>query len=63
MYGWVLSLGAGVASCSEVFRREEIDGAALMLLEEDHLVKSLEIKLGPAVKIVAALKALKRSTR
>ncbi|XP_067946575.1 polyhomeotic-like protein 2 [Watersipora subatra] len=33
------------------FEEQEIDGRALLLLNEDHLLNALDIKLGPAVKI------------
>ncbi|KAG7265283.1 hypothetical protein CRUP_005261 [Coryphaenoides rupestris] len=48
--------------CSEVaegFRMQEIDGQALLLLTEDHLMTSMNIKLGPALKICAHINALK----
>ncbi|KAJ3611023.1 hypothetical protein NHX12_021039 [Muraenolepis orangiensis] len=48
--------------CSEVaegFRLQEIDGQALLLLTEDHLMTSMNIKLGPALKICAHINALK----
>ncbi|KAM7390050.1 hypothetical protein PAMA_008293 [Pampus argenteus] len=49
-------------SCSDVaeaFRLQEIDGQALLLLTEDHLMTSMNIKLGPALKICAHINALK----
>lgn len=56
---WLASLGAGVSAYAQAFRQQEIDGQALMLLQEDHLVRQLGLKLGPAVKICAALKNLR----
>ncbi|MEQ2199281.1 hypothetical protein XENOCAPTIV_001261 [Xenoophorus captivus] len=38
---------------------QEIDGQALLLLTEDHLMTSMNIKLGPALKICAHINALK----
>lgn len=34
-----------------VFREQEVDGEALLLLSHDSLVKCLGIKLGPALKV------------
>lgn len=44
---------------AEAFRLQEIDGQALLLLTEDHLMTSMNIKLGPALKICAHINALK----
>uniref|UniRef100_A0A3P9HJB2 SAM domain-containing protein n=1 Tax=Oryzias latipes TaxID=8090 RepID=A0A3P9HJB2_ORYLA len=44
---------------AEAFRLQEIDGQALLLLTEDHLMSSMNIKLGPALKICAHINALK----
>ena len=41
------------------FRRQEIDGQALMLLTEEHMMTSLNMKLGPALKICQRIRALK----
>jgi len=41
------------------FLEEEIDGQALMLIKEEHLVHSMGIKLGPALKISAHLRSFK----
>ncbi|NXJ58886.1 PHC2 protein, partial [Spizaetus tyrannus] len=61
----------GVAECSplptgcqeiaEEFRAQEIDGQALLLLKEDHLMSTMNIKLGPALKIYARISMLKDS--
>ena len=40
------------------FNRQEIDGQALMLLKEDHLMSTMNVKLGPALKICAKVKSL-----
>ena len=40
----------------EEFTRQEIDGQALSLLKEDHLMNAMNIKLGPALKICASIK-------
>ncbi|XP_051990601.1 polyhomeotic-like protein 3 isoform X2 [Xyrauchen texanus] len=43
------------------FQSQEIDGQALMLLTEDHLMNAMNIKLGPALKICAQINSLKES--
>uniref|UniRef100_A0A8C2RXX0 SAM domain-containing protein n=1 Tax=Capra hircus TaxID=9925 RepID=A0A8C2RXX0_CAPHI len=52
--------------CQEIaeefrFRAQEIDGQALLLLKEDHLMSAMNIKLGPALKIYARISMLKDS--
>ncbi|XP_028289785.1 polyhomeotic-like protein 3 isoform X1 [Gouania willdenowi] len=49
----------GCADVAEAFRLQEIDGQALLLLTEDHLMTSMNIKLGPALKICAHINTLK----
>ncbi|TDG97534.1 hypothetical protein EPR50_G00227450 [Perca flavescens] len=49
----------GCGDVAEAFRQQEIDGQALLLLTEDHLMTSMNIKLGPALKICAHINALK----
>ncbi|XP_062335129.1 serine/arginine repetitive matrix protein 1 isoform X2 [Osmerus eperlanus] len=49
----------GCGEVSEAFRLQEIDGQALLLLTEDHLMTSMNIKLGPALKICAHINTLK----
>ncbi|XP_056155429.1 polyhomeotic-like protein 3 isoform X2 [Lampris incognitus] len=49
----------GCGEVAESFRLQEIDGQALLLLTEDHLMTSMNIKLGPALKICAHINALK----
>jgi SAM domain (Sterile alpha motif) len=44
---------------ADEFRRQEIDGQALMLLTEDHMMTTLNIKLGPALKICSHIRALR----
>ncbi|KXJ12662.1 Polyhomeotic-like protein 2 [Exaiptasia diaphana] len=53
----------GLPGCEEyadAFVSEEIDGQALMLLKEEHMVVALKMKLGPALKVVAKVNAMKR---
>jgi len=52
----------GLPGCSdyvEDFALQEIDGQALMLLQADHLMTAMSIKLGPALKICEQVKQLK----
>ncbi|KAM4652657.1 polyhomeotic-like protein 2 isoform 2-T4 [Discoglossus pictus] len=51
----------GCQEISEEFRAQEIDGQALLLLKEDHLMSAMNIKLGPALKIYARISMLKDS--
>ncbi|KAH8380713.1 hypothetical protein KR200_001649, partial [Drosophila serrata] len=41
------------------FFQQEIDGQALLLLKENHLVNAMGMKLGPALKIVAKVDSMK----
>ncbi|XP_057189004.1 polyhomeotic-like protein 3 isoform X2 [Triplophysa rosa] len=53
---------ASLPGCHELaaeFRSQEIDGQALLLLTEDHLMSAMNIKLGPALKICARINSLK----
>ncbi|CAL8100942.1 unnamed protein product [Calicophoron daubneyi] len=43
------------------FTENEIDGAALLCLEQHDLMQILGMKLGPAVKVFSAIQALRRS--
>lgn len=49
----------GCAPYAEEFRSQEIDGQALMLLKEDHLMTTMSMKLGPALKICAKINSLR----
>lgn len=52
----------GVSGCSEYaesFVSQEIDGYALMLVKEEHLVVGLKMKLGPALKLVGKVNQMK----
>ena len=37
---------------AHTFKIQEVDGSALMLIKDDHLVNTMQIKLGPALKIL-----------
>ncbi|KAF7643055.1 hypothetical protein LDENG_00245950 [Lucifuga dentata] len=60
VYEFICSL-PGCLEIAEEFRSQEIDGQALMLLKEDHLMGTMNIKLGPALKIFAQINMLKDS--
>ncbi|XP_048524770.1 polyhomeotic-like protein 2 isoform X2 [Dendroctonus ponderosae] len=45
----------GCSDYAEDFLIQEIDGQALLLLKEDHLMTAMSMKLGPALKIVAKI--------
>ncbi|KAK1786845.1 hypothetical protein P4O66_017227 [Electrophorus voltai] len=52
------------AGCQDMvmeFRSQEIDGQALLLLTEEHLMSVMNIKLGPALKICAYINSLKEA--
>ncbi|XP_022247581.1 polyhomeotic-like protein 3 isoform X2 [Limulus polyphemus] len=49
----------GCSAYAEEFRSQEIDGQALLLLKEDHLMSTMCMKLGPALKICARINTLK----
>ncbi|NXX50511.1 LMBL1 protein, partial [Tricholaema leucomelas] len=54
----VVSFIQRLPGCKEhasVFREEQIDGIAFLLLNQNDLVKILGIKLGPALKIYNAI--------
>ncbi|XP_040610502.1 polyhomeotic-like protein 3 isoform X5 [Mesocricetus auratus] len=51
----------GCQDVADEFRAQEIDGQALLLLKEDHLMSAMNIKLGPALKICARINSLKDS--
>ncbi|XP_046390824.1 flocculation protein FLO11-like isoform X2 [Ischnura elegans] len=54
----VCAFVSSIDICAEyaaVFRDQRIDGSALPLLTEEHLTSSLAMKLGPALKLRAAL--------
>uniref|UniRef100_A0A3B3SDK7 Polyhomeotic homolog 2a (Drosophila) n=1 Tax=Paramormyrops kingsleyae TaxID=1676925 RepID=A0A3B3SDK7_9TELE len=58
VYTFIHSL-PGCQEIAEEFRSQEIDGQALLLLKEDHLMSTMNIKLGPALKIYARISMLK----
>lgn len=48
----------GCSDYAEDFAIHEIDGQALLLLKENHLVNTMGMKLGPALKIVAKIHSM-----
>ena len=49
----------GCSLYAQEFQQQEIDGSALCLLKEDHLMTTLNVKLGPALKICAVVNSFK----
>uniref|UniRef100_A0A672HDR8 SAM domain-containing protein n=1 Tax=Salarias fasciatus TaxID=181472 RepID=A0A672HDR8_SALFA len=49
----------GGSDVAAEFRSQEIDGQALLLLTEEHLVSTMNLKLGPALKLCAHINALR----
>lgn len=52
----------GCGDYADDFAMQEIDGQALLLLKENHLVNAMGMKLGPALKIVAKVESMKESS-
>lgn len=52
---------SGYGDYAEEFMMHEIDGQALLLLNENHLVQTMNIKLGPALKIMSKIEAIKNN--
>lgn len=52
-------LCSGCEELAAQFLSQEIDGQALLLLREDHLISTMNIKLGPALKICASINTLR----
>lgn len=53
---------SGYQEYADDFESHEIDGQALLLLNENHLVQTMKIKLGPALKIMKKIEEIKNST-
>lgn len=58
MYDFIRHL-PGCQEYADEFRSQEIDGQALMLLKEDHLMSAMGMKLGPALKVCSKINALR----
>ena len=48
----------GSQDIAHAFREEHIDGHSFVLMQEDHLLTRMSIRLGPALKILAQIKKL-----
>lgn len=48
----------GSSDIAHAFREEHIDGHSFVLMQEDHLLNRMSIRLGPALKITAQIKKL-----
>lgn len=59
---YIASVDQALAVHSELFRRHEIDGKALMLLNSDMMMKYMGLKLGPALKICNLINKIKTSS-
>lgn len=51
----------GCTDYADDFAVQEIDGQALLLLKENHLVSAMGMKLGPALKIVSKIESMRVS--
>uniref|UniRef100_T1KCK1 SAM domain-containing protein n=2 Tax=Tetranychus urticae TaxID=32264 RepID=T1KCK1_TETUR len=60
VYDFVRNL-PGCQEYADEFKSQEIDGQALMLLKEDHLMSAMSMKLGPALKICSRINSLFRA--
>ncbi|XP_063741203.1 polyhomeotic-like protein 3 isoform X1 [Eleginops maclovinus] len=58
VFTFINSLPGG-QDVAEEFRSQEIDGQALLLLTEEHLLSTMNLKLGPALKLCAHINSLK----
>ena len=52
----------GCSEYAEDFAVQEIDGQALLLLKEDHLMSAIGMKLGPALKLCAKIEGIRSSS-
>ncbi|KAL3171506.1 hypothetical protein MRX96_013710 [Rhipicephalus microplus] len=49
---------SGIPGCeriAEKFRHHEVDGGALFLIKEHHVMTTMNLKLGPALKMCATI--------
>ncbi|KAI4809147.1 hypothetical protein KUCAC02_018057 [Chaenocephalus aceratus] len=60
VFSFINSLPGG-QDVAEEFRSQEIDGQALLLLTEEHLLSTMNLKLGPALKLCAHINSLKEA--
>jgi len=50
------------AENADIFKKQEIDGKTLLLLDEISISRLLDIKMGPAIKLTALIKSLINNT-
>lgn len=58
VYRWAFCVTKSTEA-AEKFLDEEVDGIALLLIDRKTMLSSMQLKLGPAVKLYAALEKLK----
>ncbi|XP_077977165.1 polycomb protein SCMH1-like [Glandiceps talaboti] len=56
---YIADTDPALASYTELFRKHEIDGKALLLLNSDMMMKYMGLKLGPALKLCHVIDKLK----
>ncbi|KAL5969789.1 Polyhomeotic-like protein 3 [Taenia solium] len=61
MVGSFIATLPGCQNLARAFIENEIDGAALLCLEQHDLMSILKLKLGPAVKIFGAIRTLRQA--
>lgn len=44
---------------AEEFEKQEMDGHALTLLSQEHIMKDMQMQFGPGLKILSKIKELK----
>ncbi|CAD5111877.1 DgyrCDS1140 [Dimorphilus gyrociliatus] len=57
VYAFVKSI-IGCQTYADCFRQEQIDGQALLLLKHEHLMSTMNMKLGPALKLSDLIKKI-----
>ncbi|XP_026275428.1 polycomb protein SCMH1 isoform X1 [Frankliniella occidentalis] len=60
---YITSADPNMRVYSDLFRKHEIDGKALVLLNSDMMMKYMGLKLGPALKICALVGRVSKSSR
>ncbi|XP_038214298.1 polycomb protein Scm-like, partial [Zerene cesonia] len=57
--GFIAAADLALAAHADLFRKHEIDGKALLLLNSDMMMKYMGLKLGPALKICNLVSKIK----
>ncbi|KAK3932781.1 Polycomb protein SCMH1 [Frankliniella fusca] len=60
---YISSTDPNMSAYADLFRKHEIDGKALVLLNSDMMMKYMGLKLGPALKICALVGRVSKSSR